>query len=93
MGEAELSEKEKIEKFIADTCKCKLAEQGAACSTILSRDDFYDSRNNCHELSSADLDLVIPWSNSKFFELWRRQLVRKNRKTARADKNGLLLPR
>ena len=59
IGEAELSEKEKIEKFIADTCKCKLAEQGAACSTILSRDDFYDSRNNCQELSSAELDLVI----------------------------------
>ena len=59
IGEAELSEKEKIEKFIADTCKCKLAEQGAACRTILSRDDFYDSRNNCQELSSAELDLVI----------------------------------
>ena len=59
MGEAELSEKEKIEKFIADTCKCKLAEQGAACSAILSRDYFYDSRNKCQELSSAALDLVI----------------------------------
>ena len=59
MGEAESSEKEKIEKFIADTCKCKLAEQGEACSTILSGDDFYDSRNNCQEFSSAELDLVI----------------------------------
>ena len=59
MGEAELSEKEKIEKFIVDTSKCKLEEQGAACSTILSRDDFYDRRNNCQELSSAELDLVI----------------------------------
>ena len=57
--EAELSQKEKIEKFIADTCKGKLAEQGAACSTILSREDFYDSWNNCQELSSAELDLVI----------------------------------
>ena len=41
MGEAELLEKEKIEKFIADTCKCKLAEQGAACSTLLSRDQAF----------------------------------------------------
>ena len=59
MGEAGLLEKEKIEKFMADTCKCKLEEQREACSTILSRDDFYDSRNNCQELSSAELDLVI----------------------------------
>ena len=50
MGEAESTEKEKIEKFIADTCKCKFAEQRAACSTILLRDDFHDSRNKCRPL-------------------------------------------
>ena len=61
LEEAELSEKEKIEKFIVDTCKCKLAERGGACSTIiiLSVDDFYNSQNKCQELSSAEFDLVV----------------------------------
>lgn len=62
LGEAELSEKEKIEKFIVGTsCKCKLAERGVACSTIiiLSVDDFYNSQNNCQELSSTEFDLVV----------------------------------
>lgn len=57
--ESDLSEKAKVKTFWENTCKCKLAEGDKPCSTTLSLDDFYDSRNNCNELSSAELDLVI----------------------------------
>ena len=56
--ESDLSEKAKVKKFWENTCRCKLAEGDKPCSTTLSLDDFYDSRNNCNELSSAELDLV-----------------------------------
>ena len=55
----DLSEKAKVEKFISDTCNCKFGEGGQACSTTISLDDIHVSRNNCHELSSAELDLVV----------------------------------
>lgn len=57
--ESDLSEKAKVKTFWENTCRCKLAEGDKPCSTTLSLDDFYDSRNNCNELSSAELDLVI----------------------------------
>ena len=45
--------------FCENTCNCTFTEGDRPCSTSLSLDDFYDSRNNCHELSSLELDLVI----------------------------------
>lgn len=58
-ADADLSEKAKVEKFISDTCNCKIGEGGQACSTTISLDDIHVSRNNCHELSSTELDLVV----------------------------------
>ena len=58
-ADSDLSEKAKVEKFISDTCNCKLGEGGQACSTTISLDDIHVSRNNCHELSSTELDLVV----------------------------------
>ena len=49
--ESDLTEKAKVKTFWENTCKCKLAEGDKPCSTTLSLDDFYDSRNNCNELS------------------------------------------
>ena len=57
--ESDLSEKAKVKTFWENTCRCKLAEGDKPCSTTLSLDDFYDIRNNCNELSSAELDSVI----------------------------------
>lgn len=57
-ADADLSEKAKVEKFISDTCNCKIGEGGQACSTTISLDDIHVSRN-CHELSSTELDLVV----------------------------------
>ena len=58
-ADADLSEKAKVEKFISDTCNCKIGDGGQACSTTISLDDIHVSRNNCHELSSTELDLVV----------------------------------
>ena len=56
---SDMSEKAKVRTFYENTCSCTLAEGDRPCSTTLSFDDFSDSRNNCHELSSLELDLVI----------------------------------
>ena len=58
-ADTDMSEKAKVEKFISDTCNCKLGEDGQACSTSIPLDDIRVSRNNCHELSSTELDLVV----------------------------------
>lgn len=57
--EVYISEQSKVQKFYADTCKCKLGTDEKACSLSLTVDEFVDCRNNCIELSSAELDLVI----------------------------------
>lgn len=46
-------------KFCAETCKCKLGPDEKACSLTLTLDNFVDSQNNCKELSSTELDLVL----------------------------------
>ena len=58
-SETDLSEKAKINTFYTNTCNCKLRENDQVCSKSLSVGDFMDSRNNCHELSSTELDFVI----------------------------------
>jgi len=57
--EIHASEKTRVEKFYEETCRCKLAANEKPCSTMLKIDDFVDCRNNCSELSSTELDLVI----------------------------------
>ena len=53
------TERDKVQHFYTETCKCKLGWIEKACSTTLTQDDFIESRNNCYELSSTELDLVI----------------------------------
>ena len=57
--EIHASEKTRVEKFYEETCQCKLAADEKPCSTTFKIDDFVDRRNNCSELSSTELDLVI----------------------------------
>ena len=54
-----MTERAKVEKFLEETCHCKLGEDEKACSLSLTINDFIESRNNCLELSSTELDLVI----------------------------------
>ena len=53
------TERAKVQVFYSKTCKCKMGEGEMACSATLSLDDVTECRNNCNELSSAELDLVI----------------------------------
>lgn len=57
--EVHMTERMKVEKFYEETCHCKLGEGEKACSLSLTINDFFESRNNCKELSSTELDLVI----------------------------------
>lgn len=57
--ETDLSESAKITSFVTNGCNCKFGKDDKSCSAGLSLDDFVDSRNNCHELTSTELDLVI----------------------------------
>ena len=58
-SESDLSEEAKVRTFYENTCNCTLAEGDRPCSRTLSLDDYSDGRNNCLELSSLELDLVI----------------------------------
>ena len=53
------TERSKVQAFYSETCKCKMGVGEMACSATLSLEDITDCRNNCSELSSAELDLVI----------------------------------
>lgn len=53
------TERAKVQAFYSETCKCKMGVGQMACSATLSLDDVTECRNNCNELSSAELDLVI----------------------------------
>ena len=44
--EVHMTERAKVQKFYAETCKCKLGPDEQACSLTLTLDDFLDSRNN-----------------------------------------------
>ena len=57
--ESDLSEKAKVTAFATNTCRCRFGEGEKPCSASLSMDEFVESRNNCHELTSTKLDLVI----------------------------------
>jgi len=57
--ELDLSEKVKVIAFTTNTCSWKFGEGEKPCSASLSLDEFVESRNNCHELTSTELDLVI----------------------------------
>lgn len=59
VSEVDVTEKAKIEKFVTETCSCKLADGVKPCSTTLSMDDFQENRSNCQELSATELDLVV----------------------------------
>ena len=90
--EIHTSEKMRVEKFYEETCQCKLAADEKPCSTTLKIDDFVDRRNNCSELSSTELDLVILGA-IQCCELSQNQHFWQNRKKSTVYKNGILLSR
>ena len=49
----------KLKKFLQDGCGCTLGPKDGPCSQQFSEDTAMFNLNNCLELSSAELDLVI----------------------------------
>ena len=48
-----------LESDLSEKANCKFGEGEKPCSASLSLDELVESRNNCHELTSTELDLVI----------------------------------
>ena len=59
LSESDTIEQQAIDKFIVDTCRCKLGPASTPCSLTLSRDSIQSCRGRCAELSHSDLDLVV----------------------------------
>ena len=58
-SEVDKSERAKVEAFISESCGCTQGDQGKPCSSTIQTEDIIDCPNNCFELSSTELDLVI----------------------------------
>ena len=50
---------EKVKKFLRDGCGCTLGPKNGPCSLQFTEETVLFNLNNCLELSSAELDLVI----------------------------------
>ncbi|KAL9970472.1 hypothetical protein ACROYT_G022850 [Oculina patagonica] len=57
-SEFDTSERLKVEAFVSKTCGCTLGD-GKPCSSTVRLENIIDCRNNCAELNSTELDLVI----------------------------------
>ena len=50
---------EKVTKFLQDGCGCALGDKGGPCSVQFSEETVLFNLNNCLELTSGELDLVV----------------------------------
>lgn len=89
--EIHTSEKMRVEKFYEETWQCKLAADDKPCSTTLKIDDFVDCRNNCRELSSTKLDLVILGAIQCSLNCHETSTSGRAEKKSTVYKNGILL--
>lgn len=86
------TEHTKVQAFYYKTCKCKLGVGEMACSATLSVDDVTDCRNNCNELSSAQLDPVILGISHSSLNCNETSISGRMENIVKACKNVLLLP-
>lgn len=59
MAEINQEEMEKVKKFMHDGCGCALGTKGSLCSVQFTEQAVIFNFNNCLQLSSVELDLVI----------------------------------
>ena len=48
-----------VDEFLAKTCGCQLGSLKSPCSMVVSRKTIVQTRNNCHQMSAKELNLVI----------------------------------
>ena len=58
-SEHDTSERSNVQAFVTKTCGRAHGYKGSPCSSTSQVEDIVDCRNNCAELSSTELDLVI----------------------------------
>ena len=58
-SELDSFERSRVDAFIRKTCGCTLGDEEKPCSSTFQLDDIIDCRNNCAELESSELNLVI----------------------------------
>ena len=58
-SERDTSERSKVQAFVTKTCGRAHGYKGSPCCSTIQVEDIVDCRNNCAELSSTELDLVI----------------------------------
>lgn len=56
---------ESLDTFLAESCKCQLAQNGP-CSTLFPQEHFISMRENCAEMSRVELDMVVLGQLSAF---------------------------
>jgi len=59
ISELDSSERARVAVFIYKTCACTLGDKEKPCSSSFQLEDIIDCRNNCAELESSELALVI----------------------------------
>ena len=48
-----------VKCFLQAECGCKMGKDGKPCTSSLTFHDVFEYRDNCHELTSDELDMVI----------------------------------
>ena len=56
---SDVQEQQGTQRFLTDTCKCKLGPGGKPCCLSFSKETIRMCRDNCAELSHNELDLVV----------------------------------
>ena len=54
-----VKEQQHVNKFMSETCNCKLGPKLTPCSDMLSRETIVDQREKCFKLEKCELDMVV----------------------------------
>ena len=86
-SELDSSERSRV-AFIRGTCGCTLGDEEKPCSSTFQVENIIDCRNNCAELESSELDLVILGIVQSAIKLWWGQQLGKKREKAAAEQGN-----
>ena len=68
LSDIDTSEVEKVSMFIDKGCGCKLGPKNSPCSSVIARELAVQCRNNCQQLESSELDMVVSEENHLTFQ-------------------------
>ena len=59
LSDIDTSEVEKVSLFFDKGFGCKLGPKNSSCSSVIARDLAVQCRNNCQQLESSELDIIV----------------------------------